>query len=345
MNKSEIESCKHTCELCKKIYSSASSLWNHNNKFHNENSQQKSNTSLINIKNSQIKSEKQKIEKTYQCKFCNKIYNVKQSKWSHEKICKKKTNEIEELKNELIEQKKEIIEQKKEINELKNNKISATTTTKTNCNNTNTTNSNNATTNNNIIINNFGKENIRDLTNTEIKNLIKNKKADYLIEMLKLTNFNDRLPENHNFCITSLEGKYVSVLNPKTQQIDKINKDAFFCSMIQTSYLKFDDLFFLLEIDEEKKEALKEKYIERLTKQFEKKYNKLNYMTNIKNIKKYNSNVNALGYNHKNMVLDTWSKLPKKENNNDNLNDNISDSGSEFSDDTINSNEIEDDDS
>ena len=73
---------------------------------------------------------------------------------------------------------------------------------------------------------------------------------------------------------------------------------------------------FLLEMDEIKQDEIKKKYLERLIKEYEKKYNK----------EKYNSNVNEIGYNNKNMILNTWSKILNK-----NI-DNNSDSGSEFSD-------------
>jgi len=256
------------CTICEKNYLTYKSLWNHNNKFHNNN--------------------KNNIKISLLCNLCNNSFNTRASKCLHKKKCKL----------------------------INNNTINSNNTINGNNNNNNVIN---------ITINNIGKENVRDLTNKEIKNLIKNKKEDYLIEILKLTNFNDRLPENHNFCITSLEGKYVSVLNSTTQKIDKINKKNFFDKIIEISHLKLNDLMFILEIDELKQEEIKKKYLERLIKEYENKYNKEKYILNLQNIKKYNSNVNEIGYNNKNMVLNTWSKVLNKNIEND------SDSGSEFS--------------
>lgn len=297
------------CIICNKEYRSYKSLWNHNKIYHKLNT---------------IENEIIQVKKTYNCKYCNKIYKIKQSKYYHEKKCKQNTN------NEI---KKNI---NNEINNLKKN---------TNLENININININNGIINNTIINSIGKENIRDVPILEIKELIKNKKNDYLIEMLKLTNFNDKIPENHNFCITSLEGKYVSILNSETNKIEKINKDIFFNKMIHISFAKFDDLFFILEMDEDVKKLVKIKYFERLQHQFDKKYNKHKFMLNEKNIKKYNLNINALAYNYKNMILNTWSTLKNNNNNDKYTFENLSDSDSNFSDDTKNSQIIYDSDS
>ena len=60
------------CNICNKKYSSYQSLWKHNNKFHNTNSDRV-----------------QKIE--YKCKICNKIFDNRHKKCYHQKKCK---NEI-----------------------------------------------------------------------------------------------------------------------------------------------------------------------------------------------------------------------------------------------------------
>ena len=81
------------CNLCLKNYSSKSSLCNHNKRFHNDNDKDKEKVNLgkpkvnikVNIKSSFSQPEITKYErcKTFLCKFCNKDFIYKQSKWRH----------------------------------------------------------------------------------------------------------------------------------------------------------------------------------------------------------------------------------------------------------------------
>ena len=81
------------CKICNKDYSSASSLWNHNNKFHKDNILKSSDN------------------KKYICRKCDKLFNNIKTRWSHEQKC----NKIKLIENNKIEQ------LEKTINELKNN--------------------------------------------------------------------------------------------------------------------------------------------------------------------------------------------------------------------------------
>jgi hypothetical protein len=90
------------CEICNKNYSSKTSLYNHNKKFH----------PII----------------EYKCTICNKIYNNYNSKWHHEKICKlnnlEKNSNIQNQTNTLINPiiiKKEYIYLLQEREFIKNN--------------------------------------------------------------------------------------------------------------------------------------------------------------------------------------------------------------------------------
>jgi len=198
-----------------------------------------------------------------------------------------------------------------EIQELKTNNNNIITTN--NKNNKIITNSNNSTNNgtiNNITINQFGKENMNALTYKNIKRLIKNN--NYLVDIIKLLNFNDKYPENHNFCNTSLEGKYISVLNSDTNKIEKFNKNEFYDKVLCNSFEKLDHISMLLEFDKEMKEKIKAKYKENLD-------NKLTHIHDIFHTNKlykqsYKTNINELSYNNKNLVLDTWSAIPEIEN-------------------------------
>ena len=101
------------CNICNKIYASKSSLCNHNKKFHSPNvikSNILCNTPVINSNTNVIQSN----TKEYNCKYCNKIFKMRQYKWKHEQQCKiKENNKFKEIE----EQNKQLIET---INELKN---------------------------------------------------------------------------------------------------------------------------------------------------------------------------------------------------------------------------------
>ena len=116
-------SCKRTCNICNKTYSSASSLWNHNKKFHNPNvSIKETNVSkigqIVSIKNSGLN-----------CKFCNKIFSTPQNRWKHEnKVCKNKKLNIQlEKQNEEIKKLKEQLNDK--ITNVTNNTNNGTINT------------------------------------------------------------------------------------------------------------------------------------------------------------------------------------------------------------------------
>ena len=102
---------EYKCNICNKNYNSYQSLWNHNKKFHNNNFK---NNNLLTTNNNLLTTNNNLLTtneiKTYNCKYCNKIYNLQQSKWKHEQICKNKTNdknEIEILKNTINEMKEQ----------------------------------------------------------------------------------------------------------------------------------------------------------------------------------------------------------------------------------------------
>lgn len=54
--------------------------------------------------------------------------------------------------------------------------------------------------NNNITINKIGSENLLDFNDIEIT-MIFNKELEGIITFIELLNFNERLPQNHSYCI------------------------------------------------------------------------------------------------------------------------------------------------
>ena len=298
----------YRCEICNNIYSSYKSLWNHNDKFH-DTKQPKNNQKqpLYNQKTTikQPKNNELNENKNLKCKFCNKIFNHYNNKWRHEKKYKLK----EEInKNEIIELKKEL--------ELLKNKINNTTINNNNNNNNNIVNNNNNNNNNNIInnitINAIGNESVGQLTDKEIKKIIENN--NYMSEIIKYLNFNKRLPQNHVYCITSLEGEYAKYYNHKTKQIEQINKKLLFDKLLVNSFEKLNDVMLYLEISKDIKELINEKKIDTILNKYEE--NKFKLLTNKTRKKNYDYNINELGYNNKNLIMKTWSKLQKNINNN-----------------------------
>ena len=208
----------YSCNICNKNYASNSSLWNHNKKFHNKNvinsnanvtyndtNVTNSNTNVIYNKNIILK-----------CHNCNIIFNNRQTKWRHDKICtqknKNKNDKLEKIVNENLEIKKENIEIKNMLKQLieKNCKIHPKTLQKINKQliNNNSNNTNN-TINNCPVINNtfvkFGNEQLSSLlTRKDMLNII-NKNCLCIEESIKTVHFNKNLPEYNNIFITNMK--------------------------------------------------------------------------------------------------------------------------------------------
>jgi hypothetical protein len=85
---------KYFCKICSKEYKSSQSLWNHNNKFHNN----------------EIKE-----EITYKCKSCNLSFDNRQKKYYHQKKCTKN------LENDDLKKDKKYEQEKTNITNISNN--------------------------------------------------------------------------------------------------------------------------------------------------------------------------------------------------------------------------------
>jgi hypothetical protein len=169
------------------------------------------------------------------------------NKWRHEKTCKSKELKVDN-KIDLLE--KEIIELKNMITTTNNSKI-------INKNTNNTNNINHGTINNNtFIINKIGEESISKLKFKDIKNIFREQK-NCLYHAIKYVNFNDKIPENHSFYNSSLEGKYINVFNNDNNEIEKKNKKDFFDSILLSSINITNLLYDKFKNDLSKKKQLK----------------------------------------------------------------------------------------
>ncbi len=73
---------EHKCNICNKIFSSYKTLWTHNKNIHKNNDCKK----VVNGGKCLKKSGENLLN--YNCRFCNKNYNNKNSRWYHEQKCK-----------------------------------------------------------------------------------------------------------------------------------------------------------------------------------------------------------------------------------------------------------------
>jgi hypothetical protein len=266
------------CEKCNKEYSSYQSLWNHNKIYHNTNITES--TGVATGKN---------CKKYYICDLCTKKF-TRRNNMNHHKLntCPKK--DVQVTKTEISELKDVINKLETKIDKISNKKV---------INNYN--NCGNMITNNKLIINKIGTENLLELKNTEITDIF-NKEIESVILFIELINFNERLPENHSFCTTSLESKYLSTYNSETNTIDKDRKKYFFDKLLETSIKRLEILY----------NSNKKKIAETRQKQIEENINNLKKMKESsfsnKIMKEMINKLNLLSYNKKEIIKNTWAK-------------------------------------
>jgi hypothetical protein len=193
------------CKICNKVYASLSSRSNHIRRMHENEVSCK--VSQNDIKVSQKVSE----IKDFPCRFCEKNYQHKQSRFSHEKKCKIiKENKMKELENKVIQLEKLI-----KTNNKHNTK---------NINNTNNGNINNGSgniINNHIHINALGCESINDkLTEKEKIDLLTSPLFKEIphIELIRKIYNNEKFLEDRNTMITNLQNKSCLVYNNQTKK-------------------------------------------------------------------------------------------------------------------------------
>ena len=149
------------------------------------------------------------------CKYCDKEYTHRQSKYTHEKTCKMKDTK-EEVLEKVADKDKVINDLKKQI-EILLTKVGNTTTNY-----------------NYIVINAFGKENIDYLTTGGVNKLIQYGPFRSIPRLLKNIHFNPKHKENHNVKIPNRKEKYAEIYNgekwelrDKRETIDDLTGKAY----------------------------------------------------------------------------------------------------------------------
>jgi len=128
---------EYKCNKCNKYYKTYQTLWKHNKEFHDDKSilkQLSTTNQQLSTTNQQLSTTNQQLittnqqqlitanqqqlitanNKQYNCKYCNKLYNIQQSKWKHEQKCTIINKNNIELDKEIENKKLEIILKKEE---------------------------------------------------------------------------------------------------------------------------------------------------------------------------------------------------------------------------------------
>lgn len=260
------------CEFCNKNYKSYQSLWNHLKKIHNEEN--------INIC---------KKSKNYPCSVCHKKFSrIDSLKYHKENNCKIKLDSVQEEINSL----------KKKIEKLEN-KPSVIDNSQNNKNSLNNINSNNKMVNF-IYINKTGNENIHELNDKET-NEIFDKEISCVVSLIKLINFNERLPHNHSFCTKSLEGKYLLTYNTEESKVESTRKKYFYQDLLEKSIEKMELLY---KRNRSKMSINKQKQIEDTIERLNEIKNS-DYSNKI--LKEIKNKLIEVSYNNRETVLNTWN--------------------------------------
>ena len=277
----------YNCEQCNKIYKSRVGLWKHNQTYHN--------IVDLNKNNQEIEINVDTDIKEYNCIQCNKKYTNKYSKYKHQIKCKiNNNNQIEKIKLEFND---EINKLKSELEIIKNKPASVTHIKNINNINKGIINNNKGPVYN--FLSKPGEENLSILTEKEIESILE-QEMNCLVYMVELLNFNEKLPENHSFCTTALNDKYISTLNTETLMVEKKRKKDFFDLMLNNSLKNIKVLYDKLKYKKTPKALKFKQTIDNLTEYV---------VINHKGKKAYVEMMNTLSFNKRHITQSTWFQL------------------------------------
>lgn len=278
---------KYNCEQCNKIYKSRVGLWKHNQTYHN--------IVDLNKNNQEIEINVDTDIKEYNCIHCNKKYTNKFSKYKHQIKCKiNNNNQLEKIKLEFND---EINKLKSELEIIKNKPASVTHIKNINNINKGIINNNKGPVYN--FLSKPGEENLSILTEKEIESILE-QEMNCLVYMVELLNFNEKLPENHSFCTTALNDKYISTLNTETLMVEKKRKKDFFDLMLNNSLKNIKVLYDKLKYKKTPKALKFKQTIDNLTEYV---------VINHKGKKAYVEMMNTLSFNKRHITQSTWFQL------------------------------------
>ncbi len=261
----------YSCDKCNVKFKTYNGFWKHNKNKHNDPTKN--------------------VDPSYKhkCTYCSNTYKHKQSKWAHERTCKESVPvvNLETLQKELNEVKTELDRVKNKPSTIINNN-----------------NINKGTINRGPVYNFLtkpGEENINMLSETEIEYIME-QEMNCLITLVELVNFNEKHPENHSFCNTALNDKYISTMNTETMTIEKQRKKDFFDMTLSNGIRNMKLLYEKMGVKAKKTpKAIKYKEtIDNLTEFV---------LINHKGKKTYVELMNILTFNKRHIPQLTWSQL------------------------------------
>ena len=290
----------YRCEICNKEYASYKSKWEHDKNYH-----KKEIVKVINIENC--------------CSFCKKELSNSFSKKRHEEKCKARIESktviekqqiiIEDLQKKLEKNRVRSFRRPNKI-PAKNNIISKNQVNNNNNTTNNTTNNNtnnitivdNSVGKNIIIINKPGTESVKDLNQKEIE-MIFSEEFGGIFKLIEFLNFNERLKQNHSFCLDKINEAYVSVYNTNEHQIDVERKKYFLSDMIAHSTQKLELLYKMnyRNLNSQTRKIFEEK-IEFLEGLITANYNDPLVQEHIRQLA-------IISHNKKNIVRKTWDEV------------------------------------
>ena len=274
----------YSCDKCGLNFKTYNGFWKHNKNKHNDPAKN--------------------IDPTYKhkCSYCSNTYKHKQSKWAHERVCKQSAPIVN-----LETLQKELNEVKTELDRVKNKPATII----------NNNNINKGTINRGPVYNFLtkpGEENLNMLSETEIEYIME-QEMNCLITLVELVNFNEKHPENHSFCNTALNDKYISTMNTETMTIEKQRKKDFFDMTLSNGIRNMKLLYEKMGAKAKKTpKAIKYKEtIDNLTEFV---------LINHKGKKTYVELMNILTFNKRHIPQLTWSQLTNNQIPGSNINEN-----------------------
>ena len=222
------------------------------------------------------------IDNRLLCKYCNKISSRIDNYHRHLKTCKEKKTVID---NETFQNKfQELIDEFKDLKSKINKKTIVV--------NNNTQNNIQNNTQNNKILNicQPGSEDIKLLSNQD-KKFIMSQGLNSIITIVDKLNFNEELPQNHNFYVSAINDKHVNTIDTKTKNIVKESKKDLFDKILFNHMNKLEN-------------------ISKSNSKFTDVFDKLKNFIYLKRGKKeFVNQLNMLSYNKRNIVIKTWDDL------------------------------------
>ena len=256
---------EYYCNICNKKYVSYKSLWNHNSKFHKDNSVNDVND-VVNDTVNNMSIKKNDIDMKYTCIKCNKHFKFRQGRWAHEKICHLKKENVKDDKDIKIENIEKEMERLREIIQ-KSLKIHPQTLKKINNQlNNNTNNTNNGVINNITTYVQLGNEDLINVLSNSEKRGILSRKAMGINDLVELIHCSGKYKQFMNVYITNLQNTVAYRYDKKINNFIVCNKNELLDEIIDS---RIYDITKFLEEAEKVLEPTTAADIKRIIKKME----------------------------------------------------------------------------